>query len=50
MAKSQLTASPSEAVDMRVVEVLFQLEITDTGGRYYPGQIVDVYIDAGNSQ
>jgi HlyD family secretion protein len=50
VAKSQLTASTSEAVDMRVIEVLFELEIADTGGRYYPGQIVDIYIDAENSR
>ena len=50
VAKSHLTASTSEAVDMRVIEVLFRLEPDGTTGRYYPGQIVDVYIDAEGTQ
>jgi hypothetical protein len=42
VAKSHLTASKSEAVDMREIEVLFALEIADTGGRYFAGQIVAI--------
>ena len=47
VAKSQLTASISEAVDIRVIEVLFRLEPDDAGRPLYPGQVVDVYIEAG---
>jgi hypothetical protein len=41
--KRQLTGIPSEQVDTRVVEIIFQVQ----PGRkvpLYPGQLVDVYI------
>jgi multidrug resistance efflux pump len=44
--KDQLTASTAELVDIRVIEVLFQLLPDDNGRPFYPGQVVDVFIDA----
>lgn len=44
--KVSLTGLNTERVDTRVVEVIFQVESTE-GFTLYPGQIVDVYIDAG---
>jgi HlyD family secretion protein len=43
--KGQLTASISEPVDVRVIEVVFRIEPADAGGPFYPGQVVDVFID-----
>lgn len=42
--KRQLTGLPTELIDTRVIEVVF--EVTDnTGVPLYPGQLVDVFID-----
>lgn len=46
LPKRSLTGDISERVDTRIVEVLFRVESTD-GVRLYPGQVVDVYIEAG---
>jgi multidrug resistance efflux pump len=43
--KVSLTGLNTERVDTRVVEVIFQVESSE-GFTLYPGQIVDVYIDA----
>lgn len=43
--KVALTGDTAERVDTRVVEVLFRVESTE-GMRLYPGQLLDVYIDA----
>lgn len=45
MPKMSLTGSVSERVDTRIVEVLFRVRSLE-GMRLYPGQVVDVYIDA----
>jgi HlyD family secretion protein len=48
--KDELTASTSEVVDVRVVEVLFRVEAPNGSAlAFYPGQVVDVFIDAENS-
>jgi multidrug resistance efflux pump len=45
--KKQLTGSTQELVDTRVVEVLFAVQPGSPDNiRLYPGQIVDVFIDA----
>jgi multidrug resistance efflux pump len=45
MPKRQITGLASELVDTRIVEVLFR--VADTKGlNVYPGQMVDVFIDA----
>ncbi len=46
MPKMSLTGSVTERVDTRVVEVVFRVKSLE-GMRLYPGQVVDVYIDAG---
>lgn len=46
LPKTTLTGSVTERVDTRVVEVVFVVESLE-GMRLYPGQVVDVYIDAG---
>jgi multidrug resistance efflux pump len=43
--KVSLTGAVTERVDTRVVEVLFRVASLE-GMRLYPGQVVDVYIDA----
>jgi HlyD family secretion protein len=43
--KTQITGSTLERVDTRVVEVLFRID-TPKRARVYPGQIVDVFIEA----
>ncbi len=44
--KDQLTASTSEVVDVRVVEVLFRVDVPkDSPSLLYPGQVVDVFIE-----
>jgi HlyD family secretion protein len=48
--KNQLSASTSELVDVRVIEVVFELESKDTHRPFYPGQVVDVFIDANSSR
>ncbi len=48
-AKLSLTGSVTERVDTRVIEVIFEITGT-TKFRLFPGQVVDVYIDAGTSQ
>lgn len=48
MPKMSLTGSVSERVDTRVVEVVFRVESLE-GMRLYPGQVVDVYIDASGA-
>ena len=47
--KNQLSASTAELVDVRVIEVVFELESTDNHPPFYPGQVVDVFIDAKSS-
>jgi len=45
--KRQITNASTELVDTRVVEVIFELRPEDQKGvTLYPGQVVDVYIDA----
>ena len=45
--KDQLTASNSEVVDVRVVEVLFRIDAPKSSALlFYPGQVVDVFIDS----
>jgi len=47
--KRDLTNMPSERVDTRVLEVLFEVE--HSGGlTLYPGVLVDVYIEAGATE
>lgn len=46
LPKVSLTGSVTERVDTRIVEVLFRVQPPE-GMRLYPGQVVDVYIDAG---
>jgi HlyD family secretion protein len=43
--KTQATASHSEVVDTRVVEVLFRLKPADPSLPFFPGQMIDVFID-----
>ena len=51
LPKKQLTGSTQELVDTRVVEVIFAVQPGSGGGvRLYPGQIVDVFIDAEPSK
>ncbi|MBM4112133.1 MAG: HlyD family efflux transporter periplasmic adaptor subunit [Phycisphaerae bacterium] len=45
MPKTDLTNMPSERVDTRVVEVLFEVEPVE-GLTLYPGVLVDVFIEA----
>lgn len=45
LAKTDLINSPTERVDTRVVEVVFRIDQA-TKARLYPGQVVDVFIDA----
>lgn len=48
--KTQLAGSTTERVDTRVLEVLFRVEPTQPAPPLYPGQNVDVFIEAaGNS-
>lgn len=47
--KTQASGSSSEAVDTRVIEVLFRVEPADRRPRFFPGQVVDVFIDAEKS-
>lgn len=47
--KQDLTGTTVERVDTRVVEVLFEIRGTPKA-RLFPGQLVDVFIDAGSSQ
>lgn len=44
--KNDLAGTNSERVDTRVIDVLFTIEKTD-GVALYPGQAVDVFIEAG---
>jgi multidrug resistance efflux pump len=47
LPKKQLTGSIQELVDTRVVEVIFAVQPGNTSNvQLYPGQIVDVFIDA----
>ncbi len=50
IAKRQLTGAASELVDTRVVDVLFEVlpdeRLSASGVSLYPGQIVDVFIEA----
>jgi HlyD family secretion protein len=44
--KNQLSASTSEVVDVRVIEVVFRIETARKSALLlYPGQVVDVFID-----
>ena len=43
--KTNLTGDDSEKIDTRVLQVIFRLD--DKNGPLYPGELVDVYIDAG---
>jgi len=45
--KSELVNSPTERVDTRVVEVIFEMN-GETKLRLFPGQVVDVFIDASD--
>lgn len=47
--KTSLTGSVTERVDTRVVEVIFLVGSRE-GMRLYPGQVVDVYIDASSPE
>ncbi len=47
--KSLMTASNSESVETRVVEVVFRLERREASRPLYRGQVVDVFIDAMKS-
>jgi HlyD family secretion protein len=47
--KNLATASNSEVVETRVVEVLFRLEPREASLPLYPGQVIDVFIDAIDS-
>jgi HlyD family secretion protein len=44
--KRQATAAHSEVIDTRVIEVLFRLERADKNQAFYPGQVIDAFIDA----
>lgn len=44
--KNQITGSPTELIDTRVVEVVFKAKPESSTPRLYPGQIVDVFIRA----
>ena len=48
MPKQDLTGTTIERVDTRVVEVLFDI-VGKPKSRLFPGQLVDVFIDAGSS-
>ena len=49
LPKSQLTDRSTERVDTRVIEVVF--ELTHPGPTpFYPGQLVDVFIDTSGSE
>jgi multidrug resistance efflux pump len=48
LPKRSLTGDISERVDTRIVEVVFRVSSTE-GMRLYPGQVVDVYIDASTA-
>ena len=43
--KKALTGANTERVDTRVIEVIFEITGTTTF-RLFPGQVVDVYIEA----
>ncbi len=47
-AKRQITGAASELVDTRVVEVLFEADTSPmpSGAQAFPGQVVDVFIEA----
>ncbi len=45
--KRQITGASTELIDTRVVDVLFRAEAGEGAPPLYPGQVVDVYIDAG---
>lgn len=45
--KLQITGASTELIDTRVVEVVFIAEPAPDAPTLYPGQIVDVFIDAG---
>jgi multidrug efflux pump subunit AcrA (membrane-fusion protein) len=47
--KTEASGSSSEAVDTRVIEVLFRVETDGRSRHFYPGQVVDVFIDAEKS-
>ncbi len=47
--KNVATASNSEVIETRVVEVLFRLESRGASPPLYPGQVIDVFIDAAKS-
>lgn len=45
--KRQITGASTELVDTRVVEVVFRADPPADGPTLYPGQVLDVYIEAG---
>jgi len=53
VAKRDLTGENTERVDTRVIEVIFEVDRSEAGAdstkpaRLYPGQLLDVFIDAG---
>ncbi|MEX2219155.1 MAG: HlyD family efflux transporter periplasmic adaptor subunit [Phycisphaerales bacterium] len=49
LPKTDLSGSTTERVDTRVVEVLFSVDAPE-GLPLYPGQLVDVYIDASGAR
>jgi hypothetical protein len=46
--KTQISGASTELVDTRVIETVFEAQIT-AGARLYPGQVVDVYIEAATA-
>jgi multidrug resistance efflux pump len=49
--KNQLTGSDLELVDTRVVEIIFAVDASGTPDiQLYPGQVLDVFIDADGPQ
>jgi hypothetical protein len=44
--KTNITGSATELVDTRVVEVVFEVVPRESRVRLYPGQAVDVFIEA----
>ena len=50
MPKTQITGSATELVDTRVVEVVFEVAASESKVRLYPGQAVDVFIEAQESR
>lgn len=45
--KRQISGASTELIDTRVVEVIYRVEPPPGSPRLYPGQVVDVFIDAG---